>query len=267
MKAVILAGGYGTRLQEDIKKLREINQDEYEKYKEFLDVPKPLLKIAGEPIFSMIIKKVEKTNISEVLMRVNDDNINKFKKWKEMYGGKLNIKIISDGSPDNPYGRGVFGGVLYVLEKEKVDEDLLILAGDTIFDYELKEVLEEYKRKKKTIIVVHKERPELIRRRGVVEFDEDSRIITYEEKPTEPKSIYAATPTFVFDKGCSALIKQYMKETKNDGNMGNIVPWFLTKGKEAYVYVTDKEIFDVGNVDSIRRTREFLEKQDAIIRR
>ncbi len=262
MKAIILAGGYGTRLQEDIKKLKEIDSKEYEKYKEFLDVPKPLLKIAGEPIFSRIIKKVEKTTISDVFVRVNNDNINEFRKWKERYGGKLNIKLISDGSPDNTYGQGVFGGVLYILEKEKVNDDLLILAGDTIFDYDLGSVLESYQKRKKTTIVVHKERPEFIRLRGVAEFNKEQKILSYEEKPQNPKSIYAATPTFIFDKECSELIKQYIKETKNDGNMGNIVPWFLMKGKEAYAYITDREIFDVGNVESIKLAQEFLKKKE-----
>jgi glucose-1-phosphate thymidylyltransferase len=261
MKTIILAGGYGARLQEDIQKLEVSDKKKFDAYKKFLGVPKPLLEIDNKALITRIVEKVEEVGLKEVIVRVNNANDQKFIAWKNRYKGNCRVDIISDGLPENIHGQGVFGGVLFILEKKKIEEDVLILAGDTIFDYDLKEVLNEYKQKRKTTLVVHKERQEFIRQRGVVEFDKDRRIISYEEKPADPKSIYAATPTFIFDKKCTALINKYMGETKNDNNMGNIIPWFLAKGKEMYVFLTDREMFDVGNIQSIQLAEDFLRQK------
>lgn len=261
MKVIILAGGYGIRLQEDIKNLEATNLQMFKEYTRFLGVPKPLLDIGGKPILTRIMEKLERASLRDITIRANDANIEQFNAWKKSYHGSCAITIISDGSPENKHGQGVFGGVLFMIEQRKIDEDILILAGDTIFDYDLAEVLAAYEQNKKTTIAAHKERPEFIRQRGVVQYDDKKRIISYEEKPAEPKSIYAATPTFIFDKECTRLIKAYMQETTNDNNMGNIVPWLLKRGQEMYVFLTEKEIFDVGNVESIRLAEEFLKRR------
>ncbi len=261
MKVIILAGGYGVRLQEDIKNLESTNPQLFKEYKRFLGVPKPLLDTGGKPLLARIMDKIERTPLRDVTIRANDANIDQFSAWKNAYHGNCSITVISDGSPDNKHGQGVFGGVLFMIEQRNIDEDILILAGDTVFDYELTDVLATYEQNKKTTIAAHKERPEFIRQRGVVQYDDQKRIISYEEKPAEPKSIYAATPTFIFDNDCVRLIKTYMQETTNDNNMGNIVPWLLKKGQEMYVFLTEKEIFDVGNVESIRLAEEFFKKR------
>ncbi len=261
MKTIILAGGYGARLQEDIQRLERTDKKAFEYYKKFLNIPKPLLPLQGKPLLNYIFEKLEEIQMKEVIIRTNAQNYPLFVDWKETYKGPISVDVISDSSAENKHGQGVFGGVLFILEKKKIQEDILILAGDTLFDYGLTEVMQIYNQKKKSIIVVHKERPELIRLRGVVQFDEKKRILSYEEKPNEPKSMYAATPTFVFDEECVKRITNYMIESKNDQNMGNIVPWLLTKGKEIGVYQTEKEIFDIGNVTSVKLAEEFLARR------
>lgn len=258
MKVIILAGGYGVRLQEDIQKLEKTNEKEFEYFRKFLGIPKPLLPLNNRPLLDYIIDEIKDAGIKEVLIRANEKNYEEFVEWKKKYGERLRIEIFNDGSSENKHGLGVFGGVLFIIEKKKIDEAVLILAGDTLFDYSLKKVLQEYERRRKTLIVAHKERPEFIKLRGVIEYDEHKKIRSYEEKPANPKSMYAATPTFIFDASCTRLIKEYTQETKNDQNMGSIVTWFLQKNKEAYTYITEKEIIDIGSVEGIKLAERFL---------
>ena len=91
--------------------------------------------------------------------------------------------------------------------------------------------------------------------------DENHQVTSYEEKPAQPKSIYAATPTFLFDVKCVSLIPSYVHETANDQNMGNVVPWLLTRHRNIFVFLTEREIFDVGNVESIRLAEAFLTRK------
>ncbi len=260
MKTIILVGGDGIRLHEDIQRLEASDKNSFAYYKKFLDIPKPLIIINKKPIITLLLEKLEKVGLQDVVLCTNDASYNDFLAWRKNYHGKSNIEIVNDCAPENIYGHGVISAVLYVLKKYNIREDVLLLAGDTIFDYELGEVLNYYQKKKKSLVVAHKERPELIQQRGVVQYDSHHKIISFEEKPAQPKSVYAVSPTFLFDSECISLIRQFMQEPKQQKNLGDIISWLLSKGKDIFVFLTEKEIFDIGDIKSIQLAEEFFKK-------
>jgi len=112
MKAILLAGGYATRLQPLT-----------------LDQPKPLLKVAGRPIMDYLIEKLEKTHqVEEYYIVTNDKFYGHFKEWEKTLKIKKPINIVNDGTLSNEDRLGSLGDIQYVIDKYNIEDDLCILG-------------------------------------------------------------------------------------------------------------------------------------------
>lgn len=153
MKAIILAGGSGTRLRPLVS-----------------DRPKPMAIINGRPFLSYILEYLEKFDIKEVILCVGyqkEQIINFFgDKWK-------NISI-SYSIENNPLGTG--GAIKKVLNST-TDEFVFVLNGDTFFDINLNELIQE-----KTEICFALKELNDFDRYGTVEIDFSGRILEFKEK-------------------------------------------------------------------------------------
>ena len=136
MKAVILAAGYGTRLKE-----LAINKS------------KPLIEIAGKPIIEHIIKKIEELdNIDEIYIITNNKFYHNFLNWEKHFKNKIAIKILNDGTNSNEEKLGAVGDFAFAVEKEHLNEDILLIAGDNLFKLSLKQMFTFFKEKNSTVI-------------------------------------------------------------------------------------------------------------------
>src|SRR3989338_8733767 len=117
MKVLILAAGYGTRLYPLVK-----------------DTPKPLLKIGDKPLINYLLEKIGGLNgLTEVLVVTNNKFAAVFKEWaKKQKGYVVPITIINDGTETPDDRLGSVGDINFVLEKELVQEDLLVIGGDNL---------------------------------------------------------------------------------------------------------------------------------------
>ncbi len=189
MKAIILAAGYGTRL-----------------YPLTLNKPKPLLEVAGKPIIEHIINKIEEVEeIDKVFIVTNAKFYKNFKEWCERFKSEKKIKIINDKTKSNEDRLGSLGDINFVIEKEKIKEDALIIAGDNFFHFSLKEFLESLRRPDKSAVVLYdvKDR-ELAKQYGIVGVNEENRMMEFQEKPAEPKSTLASTGVYFYPAFVSA---------------------------------------------------------------
>src|SRR5262245_18629428 len=119
MNLVILAAGYATRL-----------------YPLTLTQPKPLLPVAGKPMIDYVIDNIAPIGVDCVYVVTNAKFAEHFQKWADGYRAsktKLDFKIVNDGSTDDSNKLGAIGDVNLVLEKEKIDDDLIVVAGDNLF--------------------------------------------------------------------------------------------------------------------------------------
>ena len=93
-------------------------------------------------------------------------------------------------------------------------DDLLVLAGDNLIGYGLDELVSFWRDKGgEAAIAVHRvEDTELITQYGVAELDEDDRVISLEEKPSEPRSDLAVTASYVYSAKLASLIPAYLDE-------------------------------------------------------
>lgn len=240
MKAIILAAGYATRLYP------------LTKY-----TAKPLLTIGDRTILDRMMDKLEKVNeIDDIFIVTNDKFYSSFVTWQQNYAGNKYVKIINDHTRSNDNRLGAIADIQYVLDHEQIDEDVMVLAGDNIFDFELSAFITFYKQVQDDCITAHElhDRDEL-QRTGVVELDSNGRVLSFEEKPKQPKSNLAVPPFYIYQQTTLPLIQTYLDEGGNPDAPGNFIPWLITQ-KDVYAYKFIGICDDIGTIESYQKVQE-----------
>lgn len=157
MEAIILAGGFGTRLQSVIS-----------------DIPKPMAPVGKYPFLYYILKWLEKNKINRVILSVGY-------KWESIYeefGKHFNSIELGYSIEDSPLGTG--GGISLAMNKIRGD-NFFIINGDTFFDIELDELLSFHRDNCYDFSLVLKPMKNF-ERYGTVELVEGNKIIRFNEK-------------------------------------------------------------------------------------
>lgn len=245
MKAIILAAGYATRL-----------------YPLTLNQPKALLPIANKPIIDYIVSEIETINdIDELIVISNEKFFPHFSKWADSKKSRLDIKILNDNTTDDSNKLGAVGDIWYAIDNLKIDDEILVMAGDNIFTFNLIDFYKEYKKKDADMILV-KEINELeeLQRMANVSLDENLKVTDMEEKPKNPKSNIAAFASYIYKKDTVKLIKTYLDEGNNPDAPGFFPSW-LYKKKDVYAYKFEGECYDIGTPKSYEEVNNiFLNK-------
>jgi glucose-1-phosphate thymidylyltransferase len=143
---------------------------------------------------------------------------------------------------------GAIGDIRFVLDRIG-DADLLVIAGDNLFDYSLSDYVGWWRGKPAPASAValyeHPER-ELVKQYGVVEVDGDERIRSFVEKPADPPSNLAATAAYVFAAEHAALVRTYLEEGNVPDQPGRFVEW-LHRRAPVYGYRFRGEWRDIGD--------------------
>ncbi|MCX7704781.1 MAG: nucleotidyltransferase family protein [bacterium] len=231
MKALILCAGYATRMYPLTK-----------------DRPKPLLPVAGRPMIEHILKRIEKVNeIDKIFIITNKKFFSQFEFWKHNYKLKKEIIIFSDGTTSDKNKLGAIGDIRFVIEKAKINDDILIVAGDNLFNFDLNKFVKFF-RSKSCIVAVHyiKDR-ELIKKYNEVILDKQRRIISFVEKPQNPKTTLTAICMYLFSKENLKLVKEYLEEGNEPDPPGKFLEW-LYKKICVYGYLFRGTWFDIGDI-------------------
>ena len=117
---MILAAGFGTRLEKDIK--------ENGRYRELQGVPKPLLPVGGKPVIShwMDILSACPETSEQVYVVVNDANRAHFERWALDYPA---VQLVSSGCSTNETRPGAVACIEIAVRHFKVQDDLLVVGG------------------------------------------------------------------------------------------------------------------------------------------
>ncbi|MFC1646055.1 nucleotidyltransferase family protein [Candidatus Omnitrophota bacterium] len=247
-KALILAGGYATRL-----------------YPITLNVSKPLLKIDDRAIIDFAIQDLEKMkDLNEILVITNHKFYKDYLKWKKELKTNKKITIIDDGTKSDKTKLGAVGDMYYAIRKRKIDSDLLVIGGDNIFEKGLIGFVNFAQKQSPhasigTYDLISKFRA---RRYGVVEIGKDYQIMEFQEKPEYPLSTEVAMCMYYFPKQTLSFFKEYVTKLKLDTDKaGSYIKWLMTKGK-MYGFRFKGLWLDIGQVDTYRKAqRSFYHKK------
>lgn len=246
MKGLILAAGYGTRL-----------------YPLTLDRPKPLVKVGGRTILDRLLRKFEGLkSCDEVYIVTNDRFYNMIAKWIRDRNFLVKVTVINDMTTSNETRLGAIGDINLVLEKENPQDDILIVAGDNLFEFDIEDFVSSAMDKNRFSVALFdvKDR-KLAQKYGIVSLDADKKIDDFQEKPQEPKSTLASTGIYFLPKSKLSLLSDYMGTGMVKDAPGNFVKW-SSERDEVYGYVFTEGWYDIGDKVSLERADiEYREKE------
>jgi glucose-1-phosphate thymidylyltransferase len=235
MRAIVLAAGYATRLESITKG----------------EIAKQLLPVGGRPMMDWVCDKVEDVT-DEIHVVTNTRFAKRFLSWA---AGRRSVTVHDDGTTSNDDRLGAIGDIAFVLELIGTDDDLLVIAGDNLFDFGLPELCAFWEMKARehaasTVAVYDCGDIELATHYGVVEVAGDSRVVGFEEKPSEPRSTLVATATYLYHREHVPLIPRYLAEGNPPDQPGRLVAW-LYQREPVYGFDFPGEWYDIGSPDQL----------------
>ena len=232
MKALILAAGYATRLRP------------------LTDTwAKELLPVGGRPIVDRIVDNLAQVaEVDEVHLVTNSRKAPWFEEWAR---GR-DVTIHDDGTTTNDDRLGAIGDMLFVVDRIGADDDLLVIAGDNLFDFRLSDLVAYWGTKGVASAVAVRDvgSLELARQYGIVDLEPEGRIRSFVEKPPEPASTLAATATYLYHREHVGLIRTYVETEANADQPGRLVAWL--HGREpVYGWVFTEPWYDIGDQEQL----------------
>jgi glucose-1-phosphate thymidylyltransferase len=232
MHAVVLAAGYATRL-------RPLTSH----------VAKPLLPLAGRPMLDHLADKIDEVGEVEALhVGTNSRFAPDFEAWAAGRSGRLPVRVHDDGTTSNRDRLGAIGDLRFVIERAGLEgEDLLVIAGDNLFDFSLEEYARFWRARGGSAIGVHDVGDlRLARQYGVVELDPEDRVVSLVEKPEEPASTLVSIAAYLFTADHAALVKAYLEEGNAPDQPGRFVVWLYPR-VPVYGYRFEGDWLDIGD--------------------
>ena len=259
MVALILAGGQGSRLGELTKK-----------------VAKPAVAFGGKyKIIDFALSNCSNSGIDTVgvLTQYRPLDLNAHigigTPWDlDMRHGGVSILPPYMQKDVVTWYKGTANAVFQNLEYlDRYDpEYVLVLSGDHIYKMDYSKMLKYHKKKEAdaTIAVIDVSYEEA-KRFGIMNVDDDGRIVEFEEKPANPKSTLASMGVYIFNY---QTLKRFLiddeADEKSDHDFGkNIIPKMLKEFKKLYTYSFDGYWRDIGTIDSIWETNMDLLRPDS----
>jgi mannose-1-phosphate guanylyltransferase/phosphomannomutase len=234
MKAVVMAGGFGTRIQPLTN-----------------SIPKPMLPILNKPMMEHIIKKLKSVGINEivVLLYFKPEVIQNYFKDGSDLGIKINYVL-----PDDDYGTA---GAVKKAQKY-LDERFIVVSGDLVTDFDFKEIIgfHDAVNSKLTITLTSVEDPLQF---GVVITDKDGKILRFLEKPGwgEVFSDTINTGIYVIEPE----ILDYIPDNIPFDFSKDLFPKLMKEGITLYGYNAKGYWRDVGNPESYREVNKDILKE------
>ncbi|MBR2809389.1 MAG: nucleotidyltransferase family protein [Erysipelotrichaceae bacterium] len=233
MKCLILAAGYATRL-----------------YPLTENFPKPLLPVGEKNILEWLIEDIG-DSVDEFILISNHKYYEHFKKWS--LTRKEKITLLDDGSVSNETRLGAVRDIWFAIDTLKLDDELLVIAGDNVLDFSLRSFIDYYHERNTSCIMRYYE-PSMqkLQKTGVIEANEDDLVINMEEKPERPRSNWCAPPFYIFTRKDVSLVDKGIKDGCGTDAPGSFVAW-LAKQVEVHAYEMPGRRYDIGNLESYQQ--------------
>lgn len=229
MRAVLMAGGSGTRL-------RPLT----------CDLPKPMVPVLNRPMAEHIINLLKRHNIREVIATLHylPDVMRDYFDDGSEFGIQMKYAV----EEDQPLGTA---GCVKSVE-EMLDDTFLVISGDTMTDFDLSAAIAFHQQKgsKATLVLARVPNPVEF---GVVITDQDHHIQRFLEKPSSSEifSDTVNTGTYILEPE----VLEYLPRNEECDFSKDLFPQLLANGEPIYGYISDKYWCDVGHLEAYRESQ------------
>ena len=229
MKAVILAGGLGTRLRPYTKSL-----------------PKPMLPLGGKPILEYEIEWVRKNGIKEIVLCVSylRNKIEDYFGDGKKFGVKIEYAISK-----KPLATA---GQLKTAEKF-IDDTFVCLYGDSIYNFSLRNMIKHHKKSKANVTMsLFDYRFNL--KYGVIDTKKSGQVTAWNEKPEFSANI---------NIGCYVMEPEVLKliPKNKEYGMDDVIRKVLSRKKKVSSVTSKNGFIDIGDKDTYEKTNEEYSKK------
>ena len=236
MKAIIMAGGFAKRLWPLTK-----------------ETAKPLLPVGGKPIIDYIWDGLKKLDVETVYISTNEKFGPQFKEWvEEKNDPRLVLAVEPTRSEEEKIGS--IGAMNLLIETYRIDDDLMILAGDNLTEMSLQSFVDDFDNRPLVALFDLGDKAKAANRYGVVETREDI-VVGFEEKPAEPKTSLISSGFYLYPAKTLPLFKEYLSEGNNKDSPGFFLEW-LHKKAQVKAFVFEGIWYDIGDIESYEKANE-----------
>ncbi len=238
MKALVLAAGYATRLYPLTK-----------------DFPKPLLQVGTQTILDYLLDRLRPiADLNQIYVVTNARFAPHFESWAEKISrSSLRIQVVNDGTDSNETRLGAIADMVFAINQENIRDDLLVSAGDNIYQFDFREMHELFKQKNSDVILCHRiTSMEKLQRTGVMQMNAHQQVIGFEEKPQKPQSDLGCPALYMLKRDTLSLIPGYLQAGGNPDAPGHFIAW-LYKQHPIYAYLMTQTYYDIGNLQSYEK--------------
>ena len=235
MKAVVLAAGYATRLRP------------------LTDTwAKELLPVGGRPILDAIVESIASVDEVDGIHVVT--NARKAPAFHEWARGR-DVHVHDDGTSSNDDRLGAIGDMQFVIDREGIDDDLLVIAGDNLFTGSIEGFVAEGRRREKPVLAVYDVGDlSLMPQFNTIETDSDGRITYFEEKPQRATSTRAGIALYWYPQRVLPLIHTYLSEQENHDQPGRLIEWLYSR-TPVYAWELPGTWYDIGTPEQLEAAR------------
>jgi len=252
MKNIVIAAGYATRLGELTK-----------------NFPKPLLQIGQNTILGRMLDDIDTiADIDEHIIVTNHKFAPIFQEWAAQNASRWQkpVTIVDDGTETNETRLGAVCDLLLAIDvlsnrqssEGKWADDLLVVAADNLLFFSFQEFVTFAKEKQTSCIMCH-EQPsiEKLQRTGVVELDENHRVLGMEEKPLHPKSHWAVPPFYIYRKEDLPLVCHAVENGCGKDAPGNLAHYMVSR-TTMHAWPMTAGRFDIGSLDTYKEAQRLF---------
>jgi len=228
MKAVILAGGKGTRLRPFTYM-----------------IPKPLMPIGEQPIIEIILRQLKNNGFNDIIISTGykENLIRMFLNGADKKYG-LNIKYSNENEP-----LGTVGSLSLI--RDELNDDFILMNGDTLCTVNYNELM-EYHKKSNNMATITLCKKDIKIDFGVVQLEGNNNIVNYIEKPTH--SYFVSIGVYVFKPD----VLKYIPDGRLD--FPDLVKILIKNNEKVGGYIFDGYWQDIGRSEDYMKANEEFEK-------
>jgi len=223
MKCLILAGGFGTRL-----------------YPLTFNKAKALVEYKGKPLLTHLVDKIPQG--LDILVSINKKFEADFQKWQQ--GIDRYVELCFEEASNDEQKEGAVSALNFWVNQKGITEDLLVIAGDNYFEFDLSHFIAAYNGKNTLVAICDISDKDKASHFGVVQLN-GYKITEFEEKPAFPSTSLIATACYILPPRVFPYLAQYCTEDKRD-NLGNFIS-YLAATDEVHGYTFTELWFDIGS--------------------